>query len=151
MLADDPDVVLMSALRDGDESAFDGLYARWARPLLHYLERMVRDRGSAEELVQETFVRVYRARERYVVESKFSTWLYRIATNLALNELRRPSRRRPHASAEQQDESSKPLVAALPQPDDVAHARRLGERVELELERLPDRQRIPFMNNRRKN
>jgi RNA polymerase sigma-70 factor (ECF subfamily) len=142
MLADDSDVKLMLALRDGDESAFDGLFARWARPLLHYLERIVRDRGSAEELVQETFVRVYRARERYVAESKFSTWLYRIATNLALNELRRPSRRSPHASAEQQDESSKPLVAALPPPDEVAHARRLGERVELELEKLPERQRM---------
>ena len=84
---------LMLAFQSGEPAAFDALFRRWAAPLLRYLERMVRDAGTAEELVQEVFLRVYRARERYAPDARFSTWLYRIATNLALNELRRPRRR----------------------------------------------------------
>ena len=76
----------MLAFCAGDGSAFDSLFDRWAGPLLHYLERMVVDSGTAEELVQEGFLRVYRAKDRYRPEAKFSTWLYRIGTNLALNE-----------------------------------------------------------------
>jgi RNA polymerase sigma-70 factor (ECF subfamily) len=88
----DPDVQRMLAFSAGDTSAFDGLFRRWAEPLLHYLERMVGDTGTAEELLQDTFLRVHRARERYQPRARFSTWLYRIATNLALNELKRPRR-----------------------------------------------------------
>ncbi|MCS5618245.1 MAG: RNA polymerase sigma factor, partial [Myxococcota bacterium] len=57
----DPDAQLMLAFCAGDGSAFDSLFDRWGRPLLHYLERMVVDSGTAEELVQEVFLRVYRA------------------------------------------------------------------------------------------
>jgi len=80
----DDDVRLMLALRAGDASAFDALFVRWSGPLLRYVERMVRDAASAEELVQETFLRMYRARERYEPDARFSTWLYTIATRLAL-------------------------------------------------------------------
>jgi RNA polymerase sigma-70 factor (ECF subfamily) len=135
----DQDVQLMLAFREGDAAAFDALFRRWAGPLLRFLERMVRDSGVAEELTQEVFLRVHRARDRYAPEARFSTWLYRIATNLALNELRRPRHRAPHRSAE--DEEAPPLVGAEPAPDDVAHARRLGEQVERELGRLPEKQR----------
>ena len=65
---------------------------RWAEPLLRYLERMVGDAATAEELVQESFLRVHGARDRYEPRARFSTFLYRIATNLALNELKRPRR-----------------------------------------------------------
>ncbi|MCH7598829.1 MAG: hypothetical protein IH973_03660 [Myxococcales bacterium] len=69
----------MLAFCAGDDSAFEPLFDRWGRPLLRYLERMVADSAIAEELVQETFLRVYRARERYRPDAKFSTWLYRTA------------------------------------------------------------------------
>jgi RNA polymerase sigma-70 factor (ECF subfamily) len=132
----------MLAFRDGRDSAFDALFRRWAAPVLRYLERMLGDAGTAEELVQEAFLRVYRARERYAPEARFSTWLYTIATNLALNELRRPRRRSPHRSTEE-DEVGAPFVLAADQPraDDVAHARRLSVAVEAELGKLPERQR----------
>ena len=139
MDAGDDDVRLMLAFQSGEPAAFDALFRRWAAPLLRYLERMVRDAGTAEELVQEVFLRVYRARERYAPEARFSTWLYRIATNLALNELRRPRRREPHRS---QDEDGAPALAApAPDPDDALDARRLGARVERELAALPEKQR----------
>ncbi len=129
----------MLAFRSGDPAAFDSLFRRWSAPLLRYLERMVRDRGSAEELAQEVFLRVHRARERYAPEARFSTWLYRIATNLALNELRRPRRREPHRS--QDEEGAPALVADAAGPEAVVDARRLGARVESELARLPEKQR----------
>ena len=94
----DEDIELMLALGRGDDAAFDVLFSRWGGRLVGYLQRMVSDRATAEELAQEAFLRVYRAREGYAAASRFSTWLYRIATNLALNELRRPARRRPLSS-----------------------------------------------------
>ncbi len=133
------DVQLMLAFRAGDVAAFDELFRRWAAPLLRYLERMTRDSGVAEELVQETFFRVHRARERYEPQAKFSTWLYQIATNLALNELRRPRRRQAHRSLE--DEDAPPVPARQPASDEVVHARRIGESVEEELAALPENQR----------
>ena len=135
----DEDVRLMLAFGAGDAAAFDALFRRWSAPLLRYLERMVRDRAAAEELVQEVFLRVHRARDRYAPEARFSTWLYRIATNLALNELRRPRLRRPHRSTD--DEDAAPLVADTPAADDVADARRRGAAAWRELGQLPEKQR----------
>lgn len=135
----------MLAFRAGDGRAFDSLFRRWAGPLLRYLERMVRDAAIAEELVQEAFLRVHRARERYEPEARFSTWLYRIATNLALNELRRPHRRHAHTSADAQRESEAgpaiELAAGGPAVDEAVGARLEGEALLGELERLPERQR----------
>jgi RNA polymerase sigma-70 factor (ECF subfamily) len=135
----DEDVRLMLAFRGGDALAFDSLFQRWADPLLRYLDRMLRDTAAAEELVQEVFLRVHRARDRYRPEARFSTWLYRIATNLALNELRRPRRRDPHRSVD--DELGPELAAGTPSPDEIAHARRVSADIERELEALPERQR----------
>ena len=84
----DPDAQLMLAFQAGDVSAFEKLFERWAQPLLRYLERIVRDAATAEELVQEAFLRVHRARARYVPEAKFSTWLYRIGVNVCLSHVR---------------------------------------------------------------
>ncbi len=139
MRARDDDVRLMLAFRAGDVSAFDALFRRWAAPLLRYLERMIGDAPVAEELLQEAFLRVHRARERYEPQAKFSTWLYQIGTNLALNELRRPRRRDPHRSLDAED--APPLPAGSPRSDDVVHARRVSEAVEQELAALPEKQR----------
>ena len=89
MQARDPDAQLMLAFRGGDEEALSALYRRWAGLVLRFLERMVRERATAEELMQETFVRFHGARDRYAADPRFSTWLLRIARNLAPNELDR--------------------------------------------------------------
>jgi RNA polymerase sigma-70 factor (ECF subfamily) len=140
----DEDVRLMLALRGGDESAFEALFGRWAGRLLRYLERMVGSAASAEELLQETFLRVHRARERYAPEARFSTWLYTIATRLALNELRRSVHRSPHRSVDAEAAEGAPLALAEqgPDPERVVHARRVGEAVESALAALPERQRL---------
>jgi len=82
------DVQLMLDVKAGDETSFALLLQRYRRPLVNFLYRMVRNREQAEDLAQEVFLRVYRAREEYVPSAKFTTWLFRIATNLALNSVR---------------------------------------------------------------
>src|ERR1700758_1148282 len=79
------DVQLMLDVKAGDEQSFELLLQRYRRPLVNFLYRMVRVREEAEDLAQEVFVRVYKARKDYVPSAKFTTWLFRIATNLALN------------------------------------------------------------------
>lgn len=136
----DEDAELMLAFGRGDEAAFDRLFSRWGGRLLGYLQRLVADAATAEELVQETFLRVHRARRRYRAEARFSTWLYRIGTNLALNELRRPRQRRPHASTDD-DEAPLPLVAGGSGPELHAQARLAVKDVARALDALPERQR----------
>src|SRR5580700_2444122 len=82
------DVQLMLDVKAGDEQSFELLLHRYRSPLVNFLYRMVRNREQAEDLAQEVFVRVYRARGDYVPTAKFTTWLFRIATNLALNSVR---------------------------------------------------------------
>jgi len=82
------DAQLMVRVRDGDADSFEILLERHRRPVVNYLYRMVRNQAVAEELAQEVFLRIYRARNRYEPTAKFTTWLYRITTHLALNSLR---------------------------------------------------------------
>jgi RNA polymerase sigma-70 factor (ECF subfamily) len=79
------DAAVMLRAAAGDEPAFNYLVEKYHRPILHFLYRMVRSEAVAEELAQEVFLRVYRSRQSYRAEAKFTTWLYRIATNLAVN------------------------------------------------------------------
>lgn len=82
------DSEVMLKLSSGDMAAFDFLLAKYRRPIIHFMYRMVHNEAVAEELAQEVFLRVYRSRETYRAEARFSTWLYRIATNLGVNHAR---------------------------------------------------------------
>jgi len=82
------DAAMMLRVAAGDEGAFNFLVEKHNRPVIHFLYRMVHNQAVAEELAQEVFLRVYRARDSYRAEAKFTTWLYRIATNLAVNQAR---------------------------------------------------------------
>jgi RNA polymerase sigma-70 factor, ECF subfamily len=84
----DRDVELMLRVKDGDGASFSLLLDRYRASVTHFLYRMVQDKGVSEELAQEVFLRVYKSRETYEATAKFTTWLYRIATHLALNWLR---------------------------------------------------------------
>ena len=88
------DAAMMLRVAAGDEACFNYLVGKYHRPMIHFLFRMVRNQAFAEELAQEVFLRVYRSRESYRAEAKFSTWLYRIATNLAVNHARDTRRER---------------------------------------------------------
>lgn len=85
---------LIAATKDGDESAFEEIMRRYSSPITNYLYRFLNDREEAVDLAQETFVRVYYAIDRYNTEYAFSTYIYRIATNLAITETRKRKRRK---------------------------------------------------------
>ena len=87
-MAIETDLELMLRVRTGDSASFETLPGRYRLPLVSFFRRMVRDGGLAEDLAQEVFLCVYKSRERYQPEARFTTWLYRIATNLALNAIR---------------------------------------------------------------
>ena len=134
----DEDARLMLRFQAGDRRAFEELFHRFTPPLLGFLARMVADRGRAEELAQEVFVRVYNARERYEPRARFSTWIFGIAHRLALNELSRAyrGRERPLEGGAERE-----VADPAPGTDEHLDAVRLGERLERALARLPERQR----------
>jgi len=90
----DPDVRLMLEVREGSAAAFEELVSRYQGRLVAVFEHIIGTRDQADDLAQEVFLRVYRARKDYIVAAKFSTWLFTIANNVACNALRSRSRRR---------------------------------------------------------
>ncbi len=84
----DYDAELMLRVRDGDGASFAALLNKHRQPVVHFLCRMVQNQAVAEELAQEVFLRVYRSRSSYEPSARFTTWLFRIATHMALNALR---------------------------------------------------------------
>jgi len=84
----DYDAELMLRVKEGDAESFARLLEKYRSPVIHFLYRMVQNQAMAEELAQEVFLRVYRSRTSYEPTAKFTTWLFRIATHLALNSLR---------------------------------------------------------------
>ncbi len=107
----------MLGVKAGDDTSFEVLLSRYRSPLVNFLYRMVRDRAAAEDLSQEVFLRVYRARREYAPSAKFTTWLFRIATNLALNAIRDTRHRLLESSL---DESPAPGAEDAPPAMDVA-------------------------------
>lgn len=114
-MAIESDLELMLRVSRGDAESFDTLLRRHRRPLVSYFSRMVRDQALAEDLAQEVFLRVYQARERYQPDAMFTTWLYRIATNLALNAIRdrKPTDNSNHSGRGDSEEGG-PWVERLP-------------------------------------
>jgi RNA polymerase sigma-70 factor (ECF subfamily) len=88
----DPDAVLMLRVKRGDRVAFAELVEKYRQPVMNLVYRTLRDEAEAEDLAQNVFLQVYKSRSRYKRTAKFSTWLFTIARNLCLNELRRRSR-----------------------------------------------------------
>ncbi len=138
----DDDARLMLAFRDGDRRAFEALFTRYTPRVLTFLTRMVRDRARAEELTQDVFVRIYNAASRYEANARFSTWIFGIARNLALNELARAHRRYEKPATELDL-----LRSADPAPgaDVQLEGERARQGVERALAKLPERQRAALL------
>src|SRR5215217_7328044 len=113
----DPDAALMLRVKQGDSAAFEVLVDKYKQPLINLLYRNLRDVTEAEDLAQNVFVQVYKFADRYRVEAKFSTWLYTIARNLGLNEIRRRSRH-----------PAESLDAAIEPGEEVASPRQFEDR-----------------------
>src|SRR3954466_12851659 len=88
----DPDAALMLRVKQGDRDAFEELVEKYKQPVMNLVFRTLRDATEAEDLAQHVFIQVYKSAHRYEVSAKFSTWLFTIARNLCLNEIRRRSR-----------------------------------------------------------
>lgn len=140
----------MGRLKAGDAEALTHLVEKYRTPLVHFLYRMVHDAAVAEELAQEVFIRVYRARKSYRPRAKFSTWLFTIATNLALNSLRDGRLRRaaeiPLEPKEVQG-SLKQLEAADPSPTMEQHLLESERQTVIRraVEGLPEKQRLAVL------
>jgi len=135
------DRVDMEQLQAGDDDALNRLMARHAKPVASFILRMVANESDAEELAQETFVRLHRARDSYRPAARFTTWLFTIAANLARNELRRRARH-PDVSLDAANEYDQPLGDRLPTsaaaPDQALAGRERIEHVRAAVSRLPD-------------
>jgi len=144
-MAMDHDLELMLQVRRGDAESFDELLRRHRVPLVGYFSRMLQDRALAEDLAQEAFLRVYEARHRYEPEAKFTTWLYRIATNLALNAIRDRKGTTTPANSEGEGREGDSEVAWIPDSRPTMEQRLIAsdrERVIREaVEALPTNQR----------
>ena len=148
----DPDVRLMLEVRDDSAGAFEELMVRYQGRLVMVLEHLTSSRDQAEDLAQEVFMRVYRARKRYVAGAKFSTWLFAIANNVASNALRTRSRRREVALEvrESGPMGAHPLEKMVQASSGQMPARQLDKAemrdiVRLALEALNDRQRMAVL------
>ena len=140
----------MARLAGGDERALDSLMRRHASRLLRHLDRMVRNRSDAKELVQETFLRVYRHRRDYNFKSPFTTWLYVIGSRLAINVLRRRARRPEHiplpaGATGNFSADADALIDPEPTPRARAESDEWTDALEEALSRLPEQWREPLL------
>jgi RNA polymerase sigma-70 factor (ECF subfamily) len=144
------DAEIMLRVREGDDVGFNFLIEKYRKPIMNFMYRMVHNQAVAEELAQEVFLRVYRSRQTYRAEAKFTTWLYRIATNLGVN----------HARDTKHERAAQTIYLDQPDPEtgttpDVADSRPVVEEELLKDERmqairkhvmaLPERQRTAVL------
>jgi RNA polymerase sigma-70 factor (ECF subfamily) len=144
------DAEIMLAVAAGDEAGYNYLVTKYHRQIIHFLFRMVHNEAVAEELAQEVFLRVYRSRESYRAEAKFSTWLYRIATNLAVNHARDTKNERTAQTLELDapDAESGTMPEVADDDPNVEQRMLREERMEAiraQVRALPERQRMAVL------
>jgi RNA polymerase sigma-70 factor (ECF subfamily) len=144
------DAALMQRVQRGDREAFAALVTRYQQPVITFIHRSLGDLTEAEDLAQNVFVQVFKAADRYRPAGKFSTWLFTIARNLCLNELRRRARHpadsldAPLADAEG-GEWLPGLAADAPGPVEITLRHELEARVEEAIQALPEKQRTALL------
>lgn len=144
------DAAIMLRAAAGDEAEFNYLAEKYHRPIIHFLFRMVHNQAIAEELAQEVFLRVYRSRESYRAEAKFTTWLYRIATNLAVNHARdsrhERTARNVYLDAPDEETGTTPEVADdQPSVEQRLLREERMEAIRKHITALPERQRVAVL------
>lgn len=150
------DAEVMLRVKAGDDSAFNYLVEKFRRPMISFMYRMTHNSAVAEDLAQEVFLRVYRSRAGYTADAKFTTWLYRIATNLAVNHARDTRHERPEVTVNI-DESDEETGLSVDVPDaslnaeqDILRRERL-QAIRKQVESLPERQRLAVLMHKYQN
>ncbi len=150
------DAEMMLRVKAGDDGAFNFLVEKFRRPMVSFMYRMTHNSAVAEELAQEVFLRVYRSRASYAANAKFSTWLYRIATNLAVNHARDTRHERPEVTVNI-DESDEETGLAVDVPDSSLNAeqnilrRERLQAIKRHVQSLPERQRMAVLMHKYQN
>jgi RNA polymerase sigma-70 factor (ECF subfamily) len=146
----DPDAALMLRVKQGDIAAFEQLVDKYKQPVMNLVYRMLHDATEAEDVAQNVFVQVHKSAGRYEVSSKFSTWLFTIARNLCLNELRRRSRHPADsmdaAHPEQEDQPWQQFEdkKTFSPPESLLHGE-LERKIEEAMAELPENQRTAIL------
>ncbi len=146
----DPDAALMLRVKRGDRAAFEALVEKYRQPVTNIIYRTLPDAAEAEDLAQGVFIQVFKSRERYEVSARFSTWLFTIARNLCLNEIRRRSRHPADSlDAPHPDNDDQPLrqfedAKTFSPPDAVLHGE-LEQKIAEALAALPETQRTAIL------
>jgi RNA polymerase sigma-70 factor (ECF subfamily) len=141
------DADIMLRVKTGDEAAFEYLVQKYRRPMMSFMFRMSHSAAAAEDLAQEVFLRVYRSRESYEASAKFTTWLYRIATNLAVNHARDTRHERPENTVNLDEPDANtgqtPDLAdgSLTAEEEIVRRERLAA-IRQKVQALPERQRM---------
>ena len=144
------DAEMMLRVKAGDDSAFDYLVQKYRRAMINFMYRMAHNSAAAEDLAQEVFLRVYRSRGSYEPSAKFTTWLYRIATNLAVNHARDTRHERPETmvSLDEPDEETGASMdvadSSLSVEEKLVRRERLMA-IRKTVQKLPERQRIAVL------
>jgi RNA polymerase sigma-70 factor (ECF subfamily) len=146
----DPDAALMLRVKQGDSGAFAVLVDKYKQPVMNLAYRMLRDATEAEDLAQNVFVQVYKSADRYRISSKFTTWLFTIARNLCLNEIRRRSRHPAESiDAPHPDQPGQPAHqfedTEAPSPPEKLLQRELEQKIEQAIAELPENQRTALL------
>jgi len=150
------DAEVMLRVAAGDDSAFDYLVEKYRRPMMSFMYRMTRNQSVSEELAQEVFLRVYRSRQSYAASAKFTTWLYRIATNLAVNHARDTKHERPEnmVNIDEPDTDTGLTVdvadGSLNAEQTILRKERLAA-IRSRVEELPERQRMAVIMHKYQN
>jgi RNA polymerase sigma-70 factor (ECF subfamily) len=148
------DAEVMLRVAAGDNVAFDYLVEKFRRPLVGFMYRMAHNQAIAEELAQEVFLRVYRARSSYSADAKFTTWLYRIATNLAVNHARDTKPEKAATSLDEADQETGLTIDVADSSPNVEQEMLRRERlaaIRRQVEALPERQRLAVIMHKYQN
>jgi RNA polymerase sigma-70 factor (ECF subfamily) len=138
-LHEQPDSELVQQIQSGEDAAFDELMRRYKRPVVNFVHRLLGNAADADDVAQEVFVRVYRNLDTYRPKTKFSTWLFALARNAAIDRLRWRTR---HPA--ERIESAAQLAAPSGTADEVA-AREVGEQIAAAVDKLPEDQRTALV------
>lgn len=144
------DAEVMLRVKAGDDSAFDFLVQKYRRPIINFMYRMAHNQGAAEDLAQEVFLRVYRSRASYEASAKFTTWLYRIATNLGMNYVRDTRHERPENTmnldaADEETGQTPDLADKAPNIEEEILQRERLKAIRQKVEALPERQKMAVL------
>jgi RNA polymerase sigma-70 factor, ECF subfamily len=141
------DAELMLRVREGDSQSFALLLAKHRAPVIHFLYRMIQNQAVAEELAQEVFLRVYRSRASYEPTAKFTTWLFRIASHVALNHIRDGKHERNQESLDQESDEgmSRQVASEAPTVEQRMVREAKFEEIRRAIELLPAKQRAAVL------